>query len=534
MTTTFQDFGLKANLLQALRELEHKVPTPVQQEVIPLLLEGRDVIAQARTGTGKTAAFALPALQDLTGSKGVQVLVLSPTRELAIQVGQAFQDYGRHEHVRVLTIYGGASYGHQKGTLRDGVSVVVGTPGRLLDLIRQGALKLEEVRFLVLDEADEMLSMGFQEEVEEVISHLPKKRKTALFSATMPQAMQGLAAKATHKPESVNLSRQISTDNVELACFVVKETDKVAAVTRIFEVEDVQTCLVFCRTRAQTATMAAELTRRGIPAEALSGALEQDTRERVLGRFRDQVFNVLVATDVAARGLDIDHLSHVINMDLPQSPDTFVHRIGRTARAGRKGTAYTLVTPNQQWKLRRVERALKRSIEVRAVPSRKEIMRGRLEKLYANLDKWLGHHRCKKELAWVEEMIVAGHDPKDIAAAALKLAAASEKQVPIADMSDENLHMEKKKSAAKKKKKTTPGNNMVQLMANVGKKHSLKPKELVRLLSRHAKIPNKLIGSIRITKTRTFVELPGNCVPQVVAANGKYRLGNYPVIFTVD
>ena len=530
----FEDFGLRANLLKALKELNYKSPTPVQEAVIPLMLEGRDVIAQARTGTGKTAAFALPALQNLErGVKGVQVLVLSPTRELALQVGRSFQDYGKHEYVKVLTIYGGASYGYQKGSLKEGVPVVVGTPGRLLDLIRQGILKLDQVRLLVLDEADEMLSMGFQEEVEEVVSHLPEKRQTSLFSATMPAGIKQLANRATHKPQTINLSHQISTANVELACFVVKETDKVAAVTRLFETEEVQTCLVFCRTRAQTSVMAAELTKRGIPAEALSGALDQDVRERVLKRFRDQVFNVLVATDVAARGLDIDHLSHVINMDLPQSPDTFVHRIGRTARAGRKGIAYTLVTPNQQWKLKRVERALKRSIEVRPVPSRKEILRARLEKLYADLDKWLGNHRCKKELAWVDELIEAGHEPREVAAAALKLAAATEKQVPIAEMSDEQLHLPKKKKKPTKSKKS-PQAKMVQLMANVGKKHSLKPKELVRLLSKHAKVPNKLIGDIRITKTRSFVDVAPDCVTRVLKANGRYRLGNYPVVFTTD
>lgn len=536
MQTDFKGFGLRPTLIKALEELEHVQPTPVQDAVIPHMLEGRDVIAQARTGTGKTGAFALPALQNLDHrSKAVQVLVLSPTRELALQVGKAFQAYAKFETVKVLTIYGGASYGYQKGNLRDGVSVVVGTPGRLRDLVRQGNLKLNAVRLVVLDEADEMLSMGFLEEVEEILALLPEQRQTALFSATLPKGIKQLASLATKDPERVNLSKEVSTKTVDLACFVVRESDKIAAITRIFEMEKVQTCLIFCRTRAQTSVMAAELSRRGIPAEALSGALDQESREKVLKRFRDQTFTVLVATDVAARGLDIDHLSHVINMDLPQSPDTFVHRIGRTGRAGRKGIAFTLVTPREEWKLKRVERAIKRTIEVRKVPTRREIMQARLDALYAKLDKWLGSSRCKKELDWVDGLVAAGHEPRQIAAAALKLAAASEKQVPIAEM--EELSFSTSKPQGKKKKtgkKHRLDKGSVQLIADIGKRHSVKPKELVSVLTKQGKVPNKLIGSIRISKSRSFIDVQANCVDRVLEGNGSYRIGKHTFTFKVD
>lgn len=540
MTTEFSAFDLHSDLLRALGELDHHHPTPVQEQVIPHLLKGRDVIAQARTGTGKTAAFALPALNRLAGSVSegaVKVLILSPTRELALQVGKATESYGRHLGVRVLTVYGGSSYGYQKGALRKGAPVVVATPGRLLDLVRQGNLKLDAVELLVLDEADEMLSMGFQEELEAIVAELPDKRQTALFSATLPQEIQALANRITQHPLRINLSQEISTQAVNLCYYVVKEDDKVAAITRIFEMEKVSSALIFCRTRAQTSVIAAALTRAGVPTEALSGAMEQDQREHVLRRFRTEVFSVLVATDVAARGLDIEHLSHVVNVDLPQSPDTFVHRIGRVGRAGRQGEAITLITPKEEWKLQRIERALKRTITARKVPTSKEIARYRLEQLFTKLDKWLGSDRCRKELAWVQELQAAGHDPRSIAAAALKLASASMKEQPIAEMSQEVLTLDKPSKASRQKAgrvaKGSPENDKVQLMATIGKAHGLSPKEIVGVLTSLAKVPGHGIGSVRITKTRCFVDVPKECVSRILKKNGHYRLGKRAFTFAL-
>lgn len=534
MKTDFQGFGLRPTLLQALEDLDHSEPTPVQEAVIPVMLEGRDVIAQARTGTGKTGAFALPILQTLDrSSKQTQVLVLSPTRELAKQVGQSIEDYSRYEPVTVLTIYGGASYGFQKGILRKGAPIVVGTPGRLLDLIRQGNLSLESVKLLVLDEADEMLSMGFTEELEELISHLPTDRQTALFSATIPAEIKKLADNATIKPERINLSKDVSTRNVDLVYYTVREHDKVAAVTRLFEALDVSTALVFCRTRAQTSVLAARLTSHGIPAEALSGAMEQDAREMVLKRFRSEVFTVLVATDVAARGLDIDHLSHVINMDLPQSPDVFVHRIGRVGRAGRKGVAVTLITPKEDWKLKRIERALKRTIEEQKIPSKKEISRRRIENLYAKLAKWLESNRCRKELTYVEELQAAGYDAKQIAAAALKLAAASLKEAPIAEMNEDEPTVKPQRKTREKNVRFRREDS-VQMVASIGKQQGLKVREFVNQLSRIGKIPAQAVGDIRITKTRTFVDIPTKFVDRILEANGRYKIGRHSFLVNHD
>lgn len=539
MITEFAGFGLRDTLLQALTELDHKSPTPVQAAVIPSMMEGRDVIAQARTGTGKTGAFALPALQNIdSSSKKTQVLVLSPTRELAKQVGQSFEEYSKHEPTSVLTIYGGASYGFQKSVLRKGAAIVVGTPGRLLDLIRQGNLALDEVKLLVLDEADEMLSMGFTEEVEELISHLPESRQTALFSATLPQEILRLASKSTKNPVKVNLSEEISTSSIALHYYVVRESDKIAAVTRIFESESISTALVFCRTRAQTSVLAAQLTSHGIPAEALSGALEQDAREMVLRRFRNETFTVLVATDVAARGLDIDHLSYVINLDLPQSPDTFVHRIGRVGRAGRTGVAVTFITPKEEWKLKRIERALKRTIEKKKVPSKGEITKIRMENLYEKMAKWLESDRCKKEIAYVEQLQSQGFDAKKIAAAALKLASASQKERPIAEMNEDDPSErggDKRSSPRDRRdRRGSGGGKGVQLVASIGKKQGLKVKELIDLLTREAKIPTKAIGDIRISKTRTFVDVPPQFINQVMKNNGDYRVGKHKFSFKPD
>ena len=533
MNNEFAGFGLRPSLLEALDKVGYREPTPVQAAVIPPMLEGRDIIAQARTGTGKTAAFALPALHNLnSGSRATQVLILSPTRELAQQVGKAFEQYGAEEKATILTIYGGASYGYQKGVLKKGAQVVVGTPGRLLDLISQGNLQLDEVKLLVLDEADEMLSMGFTEEVEELISHLPTERQTALFSATLPDEIQRLAKKSTQNAFRVNLSQEVSTRNVELSYFLVEERDKIAAPTRLFEMEQVSSALVFCRTRAQTAVLAAKLTSYGIPAEALSGALEQDAREMVLRRFRNETFRVLVATDVAARGLDIDHLSHVINLDLPQSPDVFVHRIGRVGRAGRTGVAFTLVTPREEWKLQRIERAIKRSIERRKVPSKKEVMRVRMEHLYLTMAKWLESDRCKKEIAYVEELQAAGFDSKKIAAAALKLAASTQKEQPIAEMSVEE-DLKPVKQHKSKRERHSDGES-VQMIATIGKKQGLKVKELVFVLSKFGKVPARMIGNIRISKTRAFVDVPPKFVNKVMQNNGSYKIGRHRFTFSVD
>ena len=350
MTSGFTELNLHPLLVQAVEALGFTTPTPIQSALIPAILAGEDVLGQAQTGTGKTAAFALPILHQLEPGQGaVQSLVLVPTRELALQVAKAMHEYGIQRGVRVLAVYGGEPYGRQISRLQKGVDVVVGTPGRLLDLIERKSLDLSMVTTVVLDEADEMLSMGFIEDIESILKETPSTRQTALLSATLSPEIRRLADRYMRNPRSIATEREhVTVAAIEQRHYLVHESDKLAAITRLFEVEPITSALIFVRTRASAGELAAELSTRGFAAEPLSGELEQDQRERVLNRFRRSELKVLVATDVAARGLDIDHISHVFNFDLPEDPEIYVHRIGRTGRAGKSGIAISLVAPREK------------------------------------------------------------------------------------------------------------------------------------------------------------------------------------------
>jgi ATP-dependent RNA helicase DeaD len=354
MTTAFDTLGLCPALEQTVTELGYTQPTPIQAGMIPLVLAGRDVLGQAQTGTGKTAAFALPMLQRLDlHSPGVQGLVLAPTRELAVQVADAVYRYGHQLGVRVLPIYGGQSYERQQRRLAQGMPVVVGTPGRLLDLLRQGILDLHQVRSLVLDEADAMLQMGFIDDVDALIQATPATRQTILVSATLSPSIRQLALRYMHDPLTVAIDHAVRTvPQTAQRYYLLHAASKVAALTRLLEAEEMTRGLIFVRTRVGAAALGEDLVTRGYPAEALHGDLSQAARETVLHRFRTGLAATLVATDVGARGLDIPEVSHVINFDLPDTAADYVHRVGRTGRAGRAGVAITLVTPQDVPRLR--------------------------------------------------------------------------------------------------------------------------------------------------------------------------------------
>ena len=356
MTESFTDLGLRPEILRALDEQGYAEPTLVQVATIPPMLQGRDVIVQAQTGTGKTAAFALPILNNLNSSSGqVQALVVTPTRELALQVAQAAYHYGAFSQASVLAVYGGQPYGRQIGRLKRGVDLVVGTPGRLLDLLKKNVLDLSQVQTVILDEADEMLSMGFIEDIEALLEATPAARQTGLFSATLPDPIRRLAARYMTDPHTVTIQpEQRTVSSIDQRYYLVNEADKLAALTRLFEIEEPTSTLIFVRTRIETGDLANELTLRGFPAEAMSGELSQDERERVMSRFRDHRIAVLVATDVAARGLDIDDISHVINIGMPDDPEVYVHRIGRTGRIGKTGTAISLVATAERRRLHNI------------------------------------------------------------------------------------------------------------------------------------------------------------------------------------
>jgi ATP-dependent RNA helicase DeaD len=548
MTNDFSRLNLHPKLVQVVAELGYSIPTDVQAQVIPLMLEGKDIIAQSQTGSGKTAAFALPILHNFIdyGSTGkVQNLVLTPTRELAIQVADAIKQYANDLPIEVMPVYGGQHYGTSKRKLKQGVDVIVGTPGRLQDLMRQNILDIGTVGTVVLDEADEMLSMGFIEDIENILGETPTKRQTTLFSATMPKPIHRLADRYMIEPQSIAITRkQLTVATTEQRYYLVNEKDKLAAVTRLFEAEEIGATLVFTRTRVSTGQLANDLVQRGFSAEALNGDLAQDARIRVLNRFKSGQVKVLVATDVAARGLDIDDISHVFNYDLPPDPEAYVHRIGRTGRAGKDGIAISLVTPGESHNLGRIERYTKQQITQAELPTEKDILERREINLKGKLIVWLERDRSKREQVMVEELVAAGHDPIKVAAAALKIVRAEEKQRPVEKVSEVRLTKYKKKDKRKKsfqrngngkprrerkqghgfgKRDDSHEEGMVRLSLARGREHGVNPSEVVGTIASRADIPGYVIGKILIRDQHTLIDVPEEYVSRVLGQTGAYN-----------
>ncbi len=548
MNTDFTQLNLHPKLVQAVVERGYETPTPIQSQVIPVMLSGQDVIGRAQTGTGKTAAFALPMLNNLqSGSNDVQCLVVTPTRELAKQVANAIYEYGQFQNVRVLPVYGGSPYGRQIRRLKDGVDVVVGTPGRLLDLIERKALKLSSTHIVILDEADEMLSMGFIEDIEALLDETPDTRQTALFSATMPPPIRKLADKYLNNPQFIAIKDKSRTvESIDQRYYLVNEFDKLAAVTRLFEMEEINSALIFTKTRIGSDELAGQLSGRGYSAEALNGDLSQDARERTLRRFREHQVKVLVATDVAARGLDIDDISHVFNFDIPYDVESYVHRIGRTGRAGKTGVAISLITPAEQWRLSRIEKFTKHQIAKAELPGEAEILQYREDHLVEQVNIWLQRDRCRRELEIVTEMVEAGHDPLMVAAVALKLARAEEKQRPIEPISkakpkggrkrtrkldrQRDYHQNRVRFKGKngrkpdRRSKDSHEDGMVRLSLATGKKHGVRPSDIVGSIASHADIPGNTIGKIFIQDQHTFVDVEEQYVSRVLGKTGSYRV----------
>ncbi|MEN6481329.1 MAG: DEAD/DEAH box helicase [Anaerolineaceae bacterium] len=553
MTSEFTALDLSPELVQAVDNLGYTTPTPIQIGVIPLMLAGDDVIGQAQTGTGKTAAFALPIIQNLDPDQSsVQALVMAPTRELAMQVADAMNDYGKTKKVRIAAVYGGQPYPVQIRKLKTGVDIVVGTPGRLLDLINKRVLDLSGVRTVILDEADEMLSMGFIEDIETILAEIPAEHQTALFSATMPTEIRRLADRYMHTPKSVSIENKNRTvDATDQRYYLVHEKDKTAALTRLFEMEEITSALIFARTKIGTNSLALELTMRGYPAEALNGDMSQDARESTMNRMRENKIKVLVATDVAARGLDIDNISHVFNYDLPEFTEIYVHRIGRTGRAGKTGVAITLVTPRQQSQLRRIEAYTRKTITLGKLPTAEDILTYRDERLLENMMVWLKRGRCLKEKDAVTKLAEEGYDPLDIAAAALKLAQANEKRNPVGAVEEVQPEMRsrdryrsdephsrgrsrsdepRRSSGSRSQGRSSHEEGMVRLTFNAGKSQGIRPQDVVGTIAHFAEMPGSRIGAIRIQDRETMVDIPQEFVTQVLAKNGKYQIRKTPIV----
>ncbi|HQZ70591.1 MAG TPA: DEAD/DEAH box helicase, partial [Anaerolineae bacterium] len=438
MTTTFAALGLSDPILRSLVELGYEEPTPVQAQAITLLLAGSDLIAQAQTGTGKTAAFALPIIERLAegakAGRAPQALVMTPTRELAMQVAEAFHTYGRHRGVVALPVYGGQPIERQLGALKRGVDVVVGTPGRLLDHMRRGTLDLTALRTVILDEADEMFAMGFVEDIGSILDATPAERQTALFSATMPGPVARLASAYLREPARVTVGTSgMSVPQIRQIYYEVGGRDKFEALARVLDFERPTSAIVFCRTKLEVDSLGDRLVGRAYPAETLHGDLSQVQRDRVMQRFRAGQAEILVATDVAARGLDVEQVSHVINYDLPHDPENYVHRIGRTGRAGRLGCAVTLVTPRERRAMQSIARVTGADIQRQVMPTVADVLARRQEQFKQTLRETMAGGGLEPFIIMAESL---GEDysPTELAAAAFKLLLGEQKPESSVDL----------------------------------------------------------------------------------------------------
>ena len=532
--TTFAALGLSDALLHTLRELGYDEPTPIQAQAIPLLLAGRDVIAQAQTGTGKTAAFALPMIEQVTDEPVVQALVLAPTRELAIQVAEAIHRYGRHRALRVLPIYGGQPIERQLRGLAQGVQVVVGTPGRVLDHLRRGTLRFDHLRLVVLDEADEMLDMGFAEELEAILQLTPAERQTALFSATLPPAVQSLTLRYTRQPVRVSIAaEQLTTPRIHQIYYEILARDKLDALCRVLDAEMPQLAIVFCRTRQEVNEIGERLQGRGYAAESLHGDLSQAVRDRVMRRFREGQLDVLVATDVAARGLDIAEVSHVINYDVPTDPESYVHRIGRTGRAGRAGVAITFITPRERRMLQTIERVTRTRIERCQMPTLADVVARRRLALRDQLHEAMLAPDLTRYTDLVDELTVE-HDLRTLAAAALKLllneteAEQVDTITRLEPLRSEQVERGERSSRAKRaatdERPTRRENGMARIRLNLGRNDQIRPADIVGAIANEAGLSGRSIGAIEIQARMSLVDVPRRAVRQVLQALNRTTL----------
>jgi ATP-dependent RNA helicase DeaD len=514
---SFDDLGLDPKVLKAVREVGYETPSPIQAEAIPPLLAGEHVVGLAQTGTGKTAAFALPILSriDLT-QKTPQVLVLAPTRELALQVSEAFEKYAAHvKGLRVLPVYGGQGYGVQLSALRRGVHVIVGTPGRVMDHLEKGTLDLSELRFVVLDEADEMLNMGFAEDVEQILSGTPEDKQVALFSATMPAQIRRIVKQ--HAPNATEIKvRSTSTTpaNVTQRFLKVAHAQKLDALTRILEVENFDGLIVFVRTKHATEELAERLRARGFSAVAINGDVAQVQRERTIDQLRKSKLDILVATDVAARGLDVPRISHVINHDIPTDTESYVHRIGRTGRAGRPGMAISFVTPREGHLLRAIEKTNRTKLAEMRLPTVEDVNAFRVSKF----TDAIGQALEDPQLATFRELVAAYENDHDVPAldiaAAIAVLAQDGEPLLIEDIPEPVRAPHQERSNDRRRS----GKPMASYRIEVGKRHRVEPRQIVGALANEGGLSREDFGKIDIRPAFSIVELPADLSAETLRA----------------
>ncbi len=524
-TPTFDDLGLDPKVLKALRDVGYETPSPIQAEAIPTLLEGKHVVGLAQTGTGKTAAFAAPILSriDLT-QKTPQVLVLAPTRELALQVSEAFERYAAHiKGLHVLPVYGGQGYGVQLSALRRGVHVVVGTPGRVMDHLEKGTLDLSALRFVVLDEADEMLNMGFAEDVEQILAGTPEDKQVALFSATMPPQIRRIVKQ--HAPGATEIKvRSTSTTaaNVAQRYLKVAHAQKLDALTRILEVENFDGMIVFVRTKNATEELAERLRARGFSAAAINGDVVQVQRERTIEQLRKGKLDILVATDVAARGLDVPRISHVVNHDIPTDTESYVHRIGRTGRAGRPGMAISFVTPRENHLLRAIEKTNRTTLEEMRLPTVEDVNAFRVSKFTDAIGQALGD----PQIGLFRELVATYENDHDVPA--LDIAAA----IAVLAQDGEPLLLEEMPEPARstpqkersRDRRSGDRKPMAAYRIEVGKRHRVEPRQIVGALANEGGLSREDFGKIDIRPAFSIVELPADLPAETLQALGETRI----------
>ncbi len=552
MLVTFEELGLGADYLDVVARLGYSQPTPIQVKTIPEMLAGRNILAQSQTGTGKTAAFMLPILQSMQKSvTGIQALVLTPTRELAKQIADASESFSRGSGIKVLPIYGGQSYEVQTRSLNRGVDIVVATPGRLLDLLRQGRINLSNVHTFVLDEADQMLEMGFIEDVELIMRELSEIKQTAMFSATLPEPIRKLASKYLDNPIKIVISpNRLTVDETEQRFYRIREEAKLGAITCLLETEEVSSALIFTRTKARAQDLADELLRRGFSADSLHGDLNQTRRETVLNRFRQGSVTLLVATDVAARGLDISDVSHVFNYDMPADAEDYIHRIGRTGRAGKKGIAITLLSPRERSRMNQIQSYTRQPVKETALPSMDEIQEKRDAKFIQRISSQLLAGVTPAEKLFLQKMQQNGLSIEELAVGLIRLYRKNEGEISVQDLisvpEKERFSQfsgnRQKKASQKGDSRTENGDNyfshvepgMVRLWMNLGNRNGLRPGDIVGAIAGEAGIPGKAIGEIDIRSTYSLVDVSETHVKSVLkTSRGSYRIKGKPVMLKV-
>ena len=556
-TPSFEELGITGPVLAAIRDLGYETPSPIQVATIPPLLAGRDVVGQAQTGTGKTAAFALPILEHLDmDQKSPQALVLAPTRELALQVCEAFESYAaKMQGVRVLPVYGGQGYGVQLSALRRGVHIVVGTPGRIMDHLDKGTLDLSELKYLVLDEADEMLKMGFAEDVETILADTPDDKQVALFSATMPAQIRRISSKYLNDPEEIVVKSKTTTSvNTTQRYLLVSNPQKVDALTRILEVENFEGMIIFVRTKNETETLAEKLRARGYSAAAINGDVAQVQRERTVNQLKSGKLDILVATDVAARGLDVDRISHVVNFDIPTDTESYVHRIGRTCRSGRSGSAISFVTPRERYLLKSIERATRQPLEQMQLPSVDEVNSTRLARFDDAISQTLGDVARIDVYRDVIAHYVREHDVPEVDVAAA-LAVLSQGDTPLLlepepepvrapredrfsrdrdrdrDRDDGRDRFDRDRGDRRgrhdrdrdrddrdrgERRPRSGGANMTTYRLAVGRRHRVEPRQIVGALANEGGLSRGDFGAIQIRPDFSLVELPADMPSDVL------------------